>query len=635
MRRLGSGYALERIVGRGGTGEVWRAHDDGGGSVAVKILRPEFVADDHVVTRFVRERDVLRSVRNPHVVGVRDLVVEGDTVAIVMDYVEHSDLRAFIQDQGGALAPAVAVRFAREMLDALAAVHGAGVVHRDVKPENVLVDIGGDGQPIAKLSDFGISRLVDAATVTRITGLIGTPRYMAPELGTGSDPTPASDVYSVGIVLYELLTGRPPFVGDHPVAVLRAHAQQRVRRPRAIPRSLWAVLSRLLAKDPDARYPDAAAAAAALAAVEPALVGLPPLVTTPANGADTVTPPRRHTTFVEEANGSRAHRTDSNRSISGRVLSLDLPPRARRSVLLGGAFACIASLIIFVGPVALRSQSQPKSVERAWLDSYDGYVVRREWKLTGAHGNEFRATEVIMVTDARLKANTRYLDVIPKSLAARDTDIDFAGIPPQVVQKDPVFNIPLMNASRGTFGNLSYSIRVGNGARSASRLDQWNADLISARKNLHATNPEVQVPKTSKSVAANPSLTDPSGNTNQITQVASKTTQTPPAALLQLVVGLVNPAAPTTVITDPTPPVITTPGDGTSSTTTTTAAPPPTTTTTAAPPTTTTVPVTTTTTTTVPTTTTTTIDTSTTTTTTTTTSTPPVSSGSTSTPPSS
>jgi serine/threonine protein kinase len=172
------------------------------------------------------------------------------------------------------LLPATAVELAAQVADGLAAVHAAGVVHRDLKPENVLVDSDGGQAPRLRLTDFGISRLVDAAQLTQ-TSVTGTPGYLAPEVAAGGKVTAAADVYALGVILYELCTGRGPFLADNPLVLVLAHTRRDPPRPTGIPDPLWSVLSQLLAKDPAAR-PTAARLGPWLRRLAPELVGLQP-----------------------------------------------------------------------------------------------------------------------------------------------------------------------------------------------------------------------------------------------------------------------------------------------------------------------------------------------------------------------
>ncbi|WP_242424287.1 protein kinase domain-containing protein, partial [Frankia sp. EI5c] len=239
-----------------------------GSPVAVKILRAELADDHDVVDRFLRERRVLLRFDHPHLVKVRDLVAESGTLAIVMDLVDGVDLRGHLRRQGP-LEPREAVALLCQALDALATVHREGVVHRDVKPENILVDTTDQDHPRAMLTDFGIARLTHGPAMTRLTGLIGTPRYMAPELSDGTPATTAADLYSLGVVLYELLNGRAPFEAEHPIAMLRAHLEQPPAPLDGLPGTLWPTLARLLAKSPADRPATAEEARAELLAALP------------------------------------------------------------------------------------------------------------------------------------------------------------------------------------------------------------------------------------------------------------------------------------------------------------------------------------------------------------------------------
>ena len=207
---LGSRYLLEEPLGQGGMGVVWRGRDrETGAPCAIKVLRPEFAADPAAVTRFVRERTALIRFRHPNVVTLREMIVEGDVMALVMDLVTGGDLDAYRRDSGGTLPPGDALAVTAQICDALAAAHAAGIVHRDLKPANVLLDAGQ-----VKLADFGIARIVDESPATTTGTIIGTIGYMAPEVIRGEEPGPACDVYAAGITLYALLTGAPPFTGQ-------------------------------------------------------------------------------------------------------------------------------------------------------------------------------------------------------------------------------------------------------------------------------------------------------------------------------------------------------------------------------------------------------------------------------------
>ncbi|MBR7835818.1 serine/threonine protein kinase, partial [Actinospica durhamensis] len=261
---IGSRYELESQLGRGAFGSVWRGRvRDTGEAVAIKVLLEELANDADVVTRFLRERTALVSMRHRSLVSVRDLVVEGDLLALVMQLVEGPDLRAYLRGRG-TLGAAESALLVADVAEALAVAHTAKIIHRDVKPANVLLKPE-DGGYRPLLTDFGIARLADAPSVTRTSQVVGTPYYLAPEVISGQQPTPAVDVYACGIMFFELRTGRPPFRGNDAMEVFQAHQTQPPPRPEGVPDAVWTVIASALAKDPN-RRPDAATLAARLRA---------------------------------------------------------------------------------------------------------------------------------------------------------------------------------------------------------------------------------------------------------------------------------------------------------------------------------------------------------------------------------
>ncbi|MFF2331150.1 MULTISPECIES: serine/threonine-protein kinase [unclassified Streptomyces] len=263
MRPVGSKYLLEEPLGRGATGTVWRARQreaagaeaavtgQPGETVAIKVLKEELANDADVVMRFLRERSVLLRLTHENIVRTRDLVVEGDLLALVMDLVDGPDLHRYLRENGP-LTPVAAALLTAQIADALAASHADGVVHRDLKPANVLLDER-DGQMHPMLTDFGIARLADSPGLTRTHEFVGTPAYVAPESAEGRPQTSAVDIYGAGILLYELVTGRPPFSGGTALEVLQRHLSEEPRRPTTVPAPLWTVIERCLSKDPDRR----------------------------------------------------------------------------------------------------------------------------------------------------------------------------------------------------------------------------------------------------------------------------------------------------------------------------------------------------------------------------------------------
>ncbi|MEV0536363.1 protein kinase [Kitasatospora sp. NPDC050463] len=277
MRPVGSKYLLEETLGRGATGTVWRGRvradvavpgSEPGQPVAIKVLREELAADPDVVMRFLRERSLLLRLTHPNIVKVRDLVVEGELLALVMDLIEGPDLARYLRGNGP-FSPIAGALLMAQVADALAASHADGVVHRDLKPANVLLAstvVDGTEQMHPMLTDFGIARLADSPGITRTHEFVGTPAYVAPESAEGRPQTSAVDVYGAGIMLYELVTGRQPFQGDGPLQILQAHLAQEPQRPSTMPDPLWTVIERCLRKDP-AQRPSAVTLAHALRVV--------------------------------------------------------------------------------------------------------------------------------------------------------------------------------------------------------------------------------------------------------------------------------------------------------------------------------------------------------------------------------
>jgi serine/threonine protein kinase len=259
-------YTLHGRLGHGAMAQVYRAADPSGQEVAVKALHPHLTDDAGFIDRFRREAEAASALEHPNIARVLDHGCEDGCHYLVMELIEGPSLRAWLDERDQPLAPVEAVTLAAALADIVAYAHSQGVVHRDLKPSNVLLRGGQLETPV--LTDFGVARMVDATVATAADATLGTPAYMAPEQGQGQSGDGRSDIYALGVILYELAVGRPPFEADSPYALILRHIHTPPPPPRTLrpdlPPALEAVILRALEKDPASRYPSAAAFAAAL-----------------------------------------------------------------------------------------------------------------------------------------------------------------------------------------------------------------------------------------------------------------------------------------------------------------------------------------------------------------------------------
>ncbi|MFE9937561.1 Stk1 family PASTA domain-containing Ser/Thr kinase [Streptomyces hirsutus] len=262
-RRLGGRYELGHVLGRGGMAEVYLAHDTRlGRTVAVKTLRADLARDPSFQARFRREAQSAASLNHPAIVAVYDTgedYIDGVSIPyIVMEYVDGSTLRELLHS-GRKLLPERTLEMTIGILQALEYSHRAGIVHRDIKPANVMLTRNGQ----VKVMDFGIARAMgdSGMTMTQTSAVIGTAQYLSPEQAKGEQVDARSDLYSTGCLLYELLTVRPPFVGDSPVAVAYQHVREEPQAPSVfdpeVTPEIDAITLKALVKDPDYRYQSA------------------------------------------------------------------------------------------------------------------------------------------------------------------------------------------------------------------------------------------------------------------------------------------------------------------------------------------------------------------------------------------
>lgn len=252
-------YLIESLIGSGGMANVYKAYDNMlGRTVALKVLKAEHRGDMEFVRRFEREARAVLTLSHENIVRSYAVGEDGDISYIVLEYVEGSTLKELIKSDGP-ISPKVAVSITAQVLDALAHAHESGIIHRDVKPQNVIITPRGK----AKLTDFGIARDVAATTRTYAGSnvVMGSVHYISPEQARGDDVTAASDIYSCAIMLFEMLTGKVPFGGDNSVAIALKHLQEDITPPveinPKIPRALSDVIVKAASKEISLRYQSA------------------------------------------------------------------------------------------------------------------------------------------------------------------------------------------------------------------------------------------------------------------------------------------------------------------------------------------------------------------------------------------
>jgi serine/threonine-protein kinase len=289
-------YELRHLVGSGGMADVYLAHDEVlDRDVALKLLKAQYAEDEEFVERFRREARSAAALANPHIVPIFDRgEAEDGTYYIAMEYLPGGTLKDRIRSSG-ALTPHTAAAVALQTAEALQAAHEKGIIHRDVKPDNVLIA----GSGYVKVVDFGIARAADATTISHLGDILGSAKYMSPEQAAGEEVGPASDLYSLGVVLYEMLTGRVPFKVDTPVDVPPKHYEKPPPHPREVnpevPEDLDAIVMRLLARDPKGRYGSATELIEELRRVWD---GLPSVATSSADATTTLATPAAPTLQV-------------------------------------------------------------------------------------------------------------------------------------------------------------------------------------------------------------------------------------------------------------------------------------------------------------------------------------------------
>ncbi len=398
---LAGRYVLVEQVGIGGMAIVYRAIDrNTGHSVAVKVLKPEFNRDVEFVSRFQREAEAASKMTHHNIVNLLDVGMDGDNRYLIMEYVKGKTLKEVIQEKGRISAP-VAAQITIRILSALQHAHQNGIIHRDIKPQNILVHADGH----IKVADFGIARMANSSTLTKGDAVMGSVHYFSPEQAQGRGTDVTSDLYSVGVTLYEMLTGRVPFDGESPVAIAMQHLHalpEPIRRYAPdVPEAICHVCMKAMEKNPQYRYHSAREMASELRmALEGRVADMQPRM-------EVVPQPEPIPATPARPVGTR-QQTGPNRTVnkSGNAVWWIMTAVVTLVVLYG----------LYVGSVAIYE----KVVNSATVESYEGYDVvtaKREVQRIGLN------PEVMEINHSTVSAGTVIMQAPQEDTVLRKGDV--------------------------------------------------------------------------------------------------------------------------------------------------------------------------------------------------------------------
>lgn len=370
--RVWGRYRIDRLLGAGGMGVVYRGvHIELGRPVAIKVLKPDLATDARLVTRFKAEARAAASLNHPNLAAVHDVAEADGFHYFVMDLVEGEDLGTVIEREHS-LSLRQSLELAELVARALDHAHAKGVIHRDVKPQNIL--IGRDGT--VKLTDFGIARALEGSRLTATGVMMGTPEYLAPEQALGEPTDGRTDVYALGIVLFEMATGRVPFQADTPIAT----AMQQLHTPAplasafasGIPKEVDALLQKALSKDPGLRFPTAAAFAEAIARIRKSTDNIHPTVEVPLPSPESIQRPVARRAQAAPPPKSRA------------PIRAPTTPRSPARADTRQVLVILALVLVLGGGVAALALSHRQSTAEVVIESVPaGAAVRIDGKASG------------------------------------------------------------------------------------------------------------------------------------------------------------------------------------------------------------------------------------------------------------
>ncbi|MBO4579467.1 MAG: Stk1 family PASTA domain-containing Ser/Thr kinase [Clostridiales bacterium] len=359
-------YRIVKLIGRGGMANVYLGIDMNTGiNVAIKVLKPEYSADEDFIRRFDTEAKSVASLNHSNIVKVFGVGHEGNYRYIVQEYVDGITVKELIS-QNGHLDWKVAVPIVIQVGLALDYAHQNGIVHRDIKPQNILIS----RDKIAKITDFGIARAASSTTITMAGGAMGSVHYFSPEQARGGNVGPASDVYSLGVTLFEMITGRVPFDGDSNVAIAVKHLQETPPAASSlmpgIPAGLDAIINKCMQKSPDKRYATLGMMVSELDSLLVDPNGIYGVIT--ATPKDSVTP-EQNISFRQDPNYEKI--SDIEKSAESRRRS-----RMRDNIILALIIVCIAAVLIGLGILVVKSVQNATTVEQNTDYTVQKYVSR-------------------------------------------------------------------------------------------------------------------------------------------------------------------------------------------------------------------------------------------------------------------